>query len=84
MDIVNVLNTIRLFKSFFTVMLPTQQRLLLQVQRNQVISSATEDNHDDIWDGDQEHLFRIFRKKDPIGGVIGLSYFSRSFKQYWH
>ena len=34
MDIVNVLNTIRLFKSFFTVMIPTQQRLLLQVQRN--------------------------------------------------
>ena len=77
LDIVNVLNTIRLFKVFFYRKFPAHQRILLQMQRSQVIESNSEDDHDQIWDRDQFYLRYIYNDDDPIKRVLGLAYISR-------
>ena len=82
-DIVNLLNTIRLFKVYFTRSLPPEKRMLLQLQRSQIIESTSQDDHDKVWDQDQEYLAQIFNRKDPIKGVLGLGYVSRTFRSYW-
>lgn len=56
MDIVNIVNTIRLFKVFFTMKFPPEQRMLLKLQTSQVIKSGSEDDHDEVWDQDHEFL----------------------------
>jgi len=83
MDIVNVLNTIRLFKVFFTMKFPPEQRMLLKLQCSQVIKSGSEDDHDEVWDQDHEFLQNIYNEKDPIKAVLGLAYISRTFRSYW-
>jgi hypothetical protein len=53
------------------------------MQRSMVIESSTSDDHDEIWDKEQEYLRNIYGNKDPIKGMLGLAYISRAFKNYW-
>ena len=48
-----------------------------------VIESSSSDDHDEIWDKEQEYLRHIYGKEDPTKGMLGLAYISRAFRNYW-
>jgi hypothetical protein len=73
-DIVNVLNTVRMFKATFTALHPPYQRMLLQLQRNQVIESGSEDFHDELWNGDIQQPMNMYRKDEKETMENGLGY----------
>jgi len=62
MDIVNVVNALRLFKVFLARSFSPEKRMLLQMQRSQVIESSSQDDHDKIWNADNEYMARIFNR----------------------
>jgi len=39
--------------------------MLFQLQRNQVIESGTDDNHDELWNEDKQNIFNLYDQKKP-------------------
>jgi len=62
--------------------------MLMQLQRNQVIESSTEDDHDDIWNEDRERIFDIYAQEDEGDDIDkkradGIGYVSVTLQKFF-
>ena len=79
-DIVKLLQTVRLSKMLFDVSLQKRQRLLIQLNRRQVVESTTEPS--DGEEGDIGRLLADLNSKDPLARVFAIGTVNRSLKKF--